>query len=428
MGRCKQIHKTFEEVYNLIMVPYDNGEEGKEEIAAPFENTQEGEGPVLEEEIQLPDKEVSVPNGQLVALDSIELLDNPRGEVGDVGPLAESIRVQGLLHPVVVRPAGGDHGKEWELVVGYRRYAAHQLLERKEIPVLIHQANDQDVLAEVITENLQRQGWSPLAEARAMKRMIDIFGWNRSRVAAQLGVNRSQVSKRLALLDLPEKVRSMVSEESISASHAEVLMGLHSEEAQEEMAELAAKSGASVQKLSSWAAKVKEQEEEEISAKGALAKQDVEQGEDFVFEEVRAEALLDQDSPMELVERTPVTELPSLDLAQWDEEEEQRALLYLLLRASNDREVLEYLEESHGVLRAGLWDWVSGVDTEDLAGQTLYMIQRWYRAPHRYSTFPPALRNQLGNGEVYVPPREEAPDWSSDDDDFDEWEDDWGEE
>jgi ParB family transcriptional regulator, chromosome partitioning protein len=396
--------------------PATDAEMFSTEVVEPIENgAPDGDD---ETPVELPDKPVTVPQGALLALDDIQLLDNPRGDVGDVSGLAESIRVGGLLHPVVVR-ASPDGERPYQLIVGYRRYAAHQLLERVEIPVLITDAADTDVQENVITENLQRRGWSPMAEARAMQRMIDVLGYNRSRVAAALGVNRSQVTKRLSLLALPEKVRELVASETLTASHAEVLVGLKTPEAQEEMAELAVKSGAPVNKLSSWTKKVKEQEDEAEAAEEALSAKAIDS-------EVVAEALLDEHTPLENAPTLPISSLPRMRVGVWEEEERARALLYLLLRAANDREILQYLEREHGIEQSGLWEFVSGTPASELDEMIDNMLARWYGAPHRYSTFPSSLRAALGDGEEMVPPREPAPAWQpADNDDWDDWEDDW---
>lgn len=347
------------------------------------EDAEPGEGPEPDaEEVQLPARPVVAPQSKLVALDTIHELENVRASIAmdSVSALAESIRVTGLLQPVVLRPSPPEatHGKTYELIVGYRRLAAFRLLEEPEIPAIVHDAGDEDLLTEMITENLQREDFSPMDEARAMQRLIATFGWTHAQVAAKLGVHRTQVTKRLGMLDLPAKVVTLLEEEKITPSHAEVIASMPTEDAQEELAELAVRTSAPVAKLASYASKIKA-DEDAVS----------------VDEEV-----VDESTPLETLSADEAVVLPHLVLREdLTELDLARLRLYAQLRAFNDTEMLEYLDERLMVPLDALWDWVVGLDADDVAQMIDTMTIRWVTAAHRLSTLPEELRRAVGAGE-----------------------------
>jgi len=348
----------------------------------PFdEETQQVEQ--AEEIITLPDHVLQPLQVAEVPLSDIQLLQNVRSEIGaSMKGLAENIRVRGLLHPIVVRPAQDlAHGKPYELIVGYRRLKAFEELGRTEIPANIHAATDEDLLAELISENLQREGHSPLDEATVMQRMIDTFDWSHAQVAAQLGVDRSQVTKRLGLLKLPEKVQTMVAEGQLTASHAEVVARLDSEESQVELAELAVKKETPVSKLNAYASKIKERDEQKIEDEDEEAKPD------------------DAAKPLDTINDEMVVDLPSMNVKeQLTEHQLAQSNLYILLRSANDEEMLSVLQELYGVPWLGLWDWVAELSEQQVSEMTETMIRRWLGAAHRLTTLPPALQASLGDG------------------------------
>lgn len=378
------------------------------------------ENPATEEETleELPERPVEVPQAKLVRIDQIQLLENVRSVLGDVDGLAENIRVRGLLHPVVLRPAADrSHRKPYELVVGYRRLAAFQQLEREEIPAIIHQANEEELLAEVISENLQRENPSPIDEARAMQRMIDTFDWSHAQVAQQLKVDRSQVTKRLGLLRLPDKVQGMVSEGQLSPSHAEVVARLDNQESQVELAELAVRKETPVSKLHSYATKIKERENQDIR------------------EEDPETAQEDPTKPLDTVDDSQVVDLPALQVkAELSPEELLRADLYILLRSANDFEMTQVLAEKYGVTQNELWDWIGSLTDDQVLEMRTTMIRRWLGAAHRFSTLPVDLQGDLGEGtssmsespepEIPVEPENDPVDLEGLEDWDEEWDDD----
>lgn len=358
--------------------------------------------------VALPDRDLDAVEQEIRIADIFEL-ENIRPELTDIPELAESIRVRGLLHPVCVRPAPEDasHGHKYELIVGYRRRAACELLGRETIKARVYGADEADVLADMLTENLMRKQLSPVAEARAMKRMMQTFGWTQGQVAAHLGVDRTQVTKRIGMLEkLAAPVLGLIEEGKLTASHGEVIARLETPEAQEQLADLAVRTEAPVSKLNSYASKIKD-EQEQIDAV-------VEAG----------EQVLDQDLPLDVLPYEAAVALPALRVRD-DLSAGQlgRANLYILLRAGNDTEMLEHLEERVGVPLEGLWDWVAELDEDQVAEMAETMVRRWLGAAHRLPTLPASLRAQLGSGETTIGPP--APDLPEGADDFDD-EDDFG--
>lgn len=369
--------------------------------------------PADEDEVILPDKPVVALDTALIDVAQVHELENSRACVGDLTSLAENIRVRGLLHPVKVRPAHDrSHGCDYELVVGYRRLAAFRVLERPQIPAVIEDRTDEEVLAELISENSERENPTALDEARTMQRMIDLFGWSHRQVAAQLGVDRSQVTKRLGLLKLPVKVQTMVGERQLSASHAEVIARLDREDSQEELADLAVKSEASVSKLHGYASKIKERDDERVEE-----------------DDPEAPGASDADTPLDMLCADDIVRLPRLNVrAELTAADLARANLYVLLRSANDEEMLDTLSHTFGVAYAQLWDWVKTLSDEQVTELTETMLRRWLGAAHRYPTLPEDLRDRYGAGHTFdaadgvaLPDGTDGPDdW---DDDFDDWDD-----
>ena len=129
-------------------------------------------------------------------------------------------------------------------------------------------ADVEDLASQEGEVDLGRSDWLTVDQ-----RMIDLFGLSHREVAARLGMSKSQVTKRLGLLKLPEKVQTMVGEGQISASHAEVIARLERPESQEELADLAVKSEAPVSKLNGYATKIKERDDERVGPEAQGSRQ-----------------------------------------------------------------------------------------------------------------------------------------------------------
>ncbi len=151
--------------------------------------------------------------------------DQPRRSFtrAQLDELSESIREKGVLQPLIVRPRPGHEG-DYEIVAGERRWRAAQIAQLHEVPALIRDFNDTEVLEVAIIENIQRADLNPLEEAMGYRQLMDRFGHTQERVAEALGKSRSHIANLLRLLNLPESVQTMVSEGHLSAGHARALI------------------------------------------------------------------------------------------------------------------------------------------------------------------------------------------------------------
>ena len=136
--------------------------------------------------------------------------------------LADSIRSQGLIQPVVLRRRSG----EYELIAGERRWRAAQLAGLQQIPAIVRDIDDHQAAALALIENLQREDLDPIEQAEAMRRLIKEFDMTHQQVADILGVSRPVVSNALRLLDLAEPVRQLLQDRQLDAGHARALAGL----------------------------------------------------------------------------------------------------------------------------------------------------------------------------------------------------------
>lgn len=137
--------------------------------------------------------------------------------------LAASIRAQGLVQPIVVRPQADGR---FALIAGERRWRAAQLAELRSIPAIVRQVSDQVGVALALIENIQREDLSPLEEAQALKRLIDEFDLTHQQAADAVGRSRVSVSNLLRLLELPPEVRSLLDQGQLEMGHARALLTL----------------------------------------------------------------------------------------------------------------------------------------------------------------------------------------------------------
>lgn len=156
--------------------------------------------------------------------------------------LADSIRVQGIIQPVVVREV--DLGK-YELIAGERRWRASQLAGLDEVPAVVRQVPDEAALAMALIENIQRQELDPIEEAAGLQRLISEFGLTHEATAHAVGRSRSAVSNLLRLLQLPEPVQAMLHHGELEMGHARALLPLPVID-QMELAQRVAEKGLSV--------------------------------------------------------------------------------------------------------------------------------------------------------------------------------------
>ena len=137
--------------------------------------------------------------------------------------LAASIRMQGIVQPVLVRPLGGDR---YELIAGERRWRAAQLAGLREVPAVVREIPDQAAIAVSLIENIQREDLNPLEEATALQRLINEFHLTHQQAAEAVGRSRTSVTNLLRLLELGEDVRQLVIERKLDMGHARALLPL----------------------------------------------------------------------------------------------------------------------------------------------------------------------------------------------------------
>ncbi|MDA3913905.1 ParB/RepB/Spo0J family partition protein [Oleiagrimonas sp.] len=137
--------------------------------------------------------------------------------------LADSIRAQGLIQPVVVRAIGRN---KFELIAGERRWRAAQKAGLTELPALVRDVPEQSVLAMALIENIQRQELTPLEEANALERLIEEFSLTHQQAAQAVGRSRAAVSNLLRLLDLPDAIRELLDQGKLEMGHARALLTL----------------------------------------------------------------------------------------------------------------------------------------------------------------------------------------------------------
>ena len=140
--------------------------------------------------------------------------------------LTNSIKEQGVIQPIVVRPNKLLEGK-YEIIAGERRWLASQNAGLHEVPVVILNVDDVKSLEFAIVENIQRQDLNSIEEARGYRRLIDDFNYNQEKLSQFIGKSRSYIANSLRLLSLPEDVLLMVERGNLSAGHARTLIGLN---------------------------------------------------------------------------------------------------------------------------------------------------------------------------------------------------------
>lgn len=141
--------------------------------------------------------------------------------------LAESIAQHGVLQPLLVRPIDS---LGYQIVAGERRWRASRMAGLKEVPVVIRDLTDEEVMEIALIENLQREDLSPIEEAKGYKVLMDTYSLTHEEVSKSVGKSRSVVSNALRLLTLPQKVVDLISEGKITSGHARTLLSLKNEE------------------------------------------------------------------------------------------------------------------------------------------------------------------------------------------------------
>ncbi len=152
----------------------------------------------------------------------------------DLAELESSLKVHGLLQPVVVRKAPSGSG--FELIAGERRFRAATRLGWIDIPAIVRQVDDAELLTLALIENLQRADLNAVEEAEGYRKLIDDFGLTQQQVAEAVGKDRSTVANILRLLNLPSSIRRLVQDGALSIGHARALLGMSDQRAMAELA------------------------------------------------------------------------------------------------------------------------------------------------------------------------------------------------
>lgn len=181
--------------------------------------------------------------------------NNPRGSFHetDLEALVQSVRDRGIMQPLLVRPLGDGR---YEIVAGERRWRAAQRAGLHEVPVLIREASASEALELALIENVQRTDLNPIEEAKGYRRLMHEFGHNQEALGQLIGKSRSHVANLLRLLNLPETVRDMVEDGTLSAGHARALLGA---EDPETAAKMVARMALSVRATEEFVARLDDQ-------------------------------------------------------------------------------------------------------------------------------------------------------------------------
>jgi ParB family transcriptional regulator, chromosome partitioning protein len=197
----------------------------------------------------------SPPVGEELARLPLDLLQRGRYQprvdmrAETLAELADSIKVQGVVQPIVVRPVDtplNGQSQRYEIIAGERRWRAAQMAGLSEIPAVIRHIPDEAAIAVALIENIQRENLNPLEEARALSRLVSEFGLTHQQVAEAVGRSRAGVSNLLRLLELTPEVCELLEKRTLEMGHARALLALTQRRQQTEVALLVAKKGLSV--------------------------------------------------------------------------------------------------------------------------------------------------------------------------------------
>ena len=156
--------------------------------------------------------------------------------------LAQSIRVNGVVQPIVLRQVGG----RYQIVAGERRWRAAQRAGLRKIPAVVKEVSDEKLLELALVENIQRQELNPIEEAKAYRKLIDTIGLTQEEVAQRVGKERTVVTTSMRLLRLPSEIHMVIEEGGLSAGHGRALLMIDDPAVQREVANLAIDAGWSV--------------------------------------------------------------------------------------------------------------------------------------------------------------------------------------
>jgi ParB family chromosome partitioning protein len=205
--------------------------------------------------------------------------------------LADSIRAQGVVQPIVVRPIGeaDERGvQRYEIIAGERRWRAAQQAGLRDIPAVIRRVPDEAAIAMALIENIQRENLNPLEEARALERLISEFGLTHQQAADAVGRSRASVSNLLRLLELPEEVCERLARRELEMGHARALLGLPQRRQQIELALQVSRKSLSVRETESIVRRMAEPTQPIASSSKVAADPNIQRLENDLAEKIGA--------------------------------------------------------------------------------------------------------------------------------------------
>jgi ParB family chromosome partitioning protein len=201
--------------------------------------------------------------------------------------LADSIRSQGVLQPIVVRRIGGDR---FEIIAGERRWRAAQIAELHQVPAVIRDVPDEAAIAMALIENIQREDLNPVEEASALQRLIDEFEMTHQQAAEAVGRSRAAVSNLLRLLSLSTEVRKLLENGDLEMGHARAILTLESE-LQSQVARDIASKGLSVREAEELVRKLRSSEDKPAKPAGKRVDPNIQRLQDDLSEKLGAKVI-----------------------------------------------------------------------------------------------------------------------------------------
>jgi ParB family chromosome partitioning protein len=183
--------------------------------------------------------------------------------------LAESLKTQGLIQPIVVRTE--ENGK-FELVAGERRWRAARLAGFTKIPAIVRNVQGQELMEWALLENIQREELHPIEKAQAYAKLVSEFSMTQEEIATRIGIDRSSVANILRLLQLPEALWKEIAEGTLTMGHAKAILALEEKKDQLRLAEEIKRNGWSVRQAEAWSKKIKSASPERAAKEGARPK------------------------------------------------------------------------------------------------------------------------------------------------------------
>ena len=183
--------------------------------------------------------------------------------------LATSIRENGMIQPLIVRPA--DSEGHYEIIAGERRWRAAQLLSLSDVPVMVRSLDDEEALSWALVENIQREDLNPIEQARSMAQLADQFSLTHEKIAKIIGCSRPAVTNMLRLLELDERVQRQVCDGELTMAHARCLIGL-SPMRQRDIANRTIKGGWTVRSLEGYVKRERDGKAAKMKPTGGVVK------------------------------------------------------------------------------------------------------------------------------------------------------------